>query len=138
MIYCNFCLREFKTLNALRRHGKIKLLCKVKTILCRSCGNKYRNEKSLKVHQKLYCKESLCEIERYVRNWIQGFDYTQFQVSSDSLRNIQLNYVMTIIKRLELELTSDRDKKRIIFILLQLFRTGYLTDADMCKFLISL
>ncbi len=134
---CNFCLRIFRNYNGLRRHRKIKLLCRVKKELCNHCGNKYLTKKSLLTHQKVYCKKKMPELCAFVNTWLRGLDFTPCG-PSQTIPQINATYVMEIIKHLNAQINGKRNRNDMIKLLLYLFRCGFISDDHMCIFLTEL
>ncbi len=135
MIQCNYCLRLFKTLNGLKRHRKIKLLCKVKTQMCRGCGNKYLSQKSLITHEKVYCKKKQPTMKAFVKSWLDGMVFTNVPASNQSTIEINTHYVQKLIRQLQFQLFEKHDKTEIVRLLLSLFRGGFISDDLMCLFI---
>ena len=137
---CPHCFRIFRTKNAINRHKKIKIFCKVKTVLCKNCNKYYLTEKSLKTHQGMYCHKSRTEIEQYVLQWLSHVPINGNlpQQHEDEIEQCEGKYILALFVALKRELCTRADKRKIIMLLLRLFRLGQLSDELMGTFLYNL
>ena len=131
---CEYCTRKFNTFAALRRHKRIKSLCRVKRFRCSQCGSNYTSAISLKTHKKMYCSKENARslIKSFVDNWLKPICETVVFDDTSFINCLHPNIIYDSVKRLQHLVSTDLDvnKRELIHILIFLYNQQQIT---LCK-----